>query len=184
MDKLPSITFHMRERDVSLAAVGNPNPYVWARKNTEDLFANKRVLIFGLPGAFTPTCSNSQLPGYEKMYDQFVNECDIDEIWCTSVNDAFTMFQWAQHQGIKKVKMLPDGNGDFARALGMLVDKSNLGFGLRSWRYAMAVENLGIVRTFEERDLMDICPDDPYHYSAPEYVYESLKMGQPLSQAG
>lgn len=184
MQKVPSITFHMRERMLNLSAVGNPNPFEWVRKNTEQLFAGKRVLVFGLPGAFTPTCSNSQLPGYENMHDQFINDCDIDEIWCTSVNDAFVMYQWAQHQNINKVKMLPDGNGEFATAMGMLVDKSNLGFGLRSWRYACVIDDLKVVRMFDERDLMDKCPDDPYYYSAPEYVYDAIKMGQPISSAG
>ena len=169
--KISSITFHMRERDESIEG---DNPFKWVRQNTEQLFANKRVLIFGLPGAFTPTCSNSQLPGYEKMYDQFVKNCDIDEIWCTSVNDAFTMHNWKNSLGIEKVKMLPDGNGQFAQSLDMLVDKSNFGFGLRSWRYAMVVTDLVISRMFEERGVMDRCPDDPYHYSAPEYVYEML----------
>lgn len=175
--KLRSVTFHMREPNES------NNGYEWSRKNLEDLFANKRVIIFGLPGAFTPTCTNSQLPGYEEMFEAFQSDCGIDEIWCTSMNDAFTMFQWKKYLHIENVKMLPDGNGDFAESLGMCVDKRNLGFGLRSWRYAMVVNNLKIERLFEERGKMDNCPDDPYYYSSPEFVYEELKMGQPLSSA-
>lgn len=167
---LPDTTFYMRERDETIE--GN-NPFKWVYKTTKDLFAGKRVLIFGLPGAFTPTCSNSQLPGFEQMYEQFQAK-GIDEIWCTSVNDAFVMYQWAKAQGIKNVKMLPDGNGDFAYRLGMLVKKENLGFGKRSWRYAMVVNDLEIERTFVEPGKMDLCPTDPYGESAPENIIKSL----------
>lgn len=164
---LPDVMFHTRERDETIEG---DNPFKWTRKTTGELFANKRVLIFGLPGAFTPTCSNNQLPGYEEYYQKFV-DAGIDEIWCTSVNDAFVMHQWAQAQGIQNVKMLPDGNGDFAEGMGMLVDKSNLGFGKRSWRYAMVVDNLEIDMLYEEDSMMDNCPTDPYGESSPEYMY-------------
>lgn len=167
---LPDTTFYMRERDES---IGGDNPFKWVYKTTKDIFAGKKVVIFGLPGAFTPTCSNSQLPNYEKMYEDFMAK-GIDEIWCTSVNDAFVMYQWGKAQGLKNVKLLPDGNGDFADGLGMLVDKTNLGFGKRSWRYAMVVDDLQIKRQFLEEDFMDNCPTDPYEYSAPEYVIENI----------
>lgn len=167
---LPDVTFYMRERDESL---GGDNPYQWVYRTTKDLFSNKRVIIFGLPGAFTPTCSNSQLPDYESMYNQFV-EKGIDEIWCTSVNDAFVMHKWGQDQGLVNVKLLPDGNGDFAAALGLLVDKRNLGFGQRSWRYAMEVNNLEIVNSWEESQIMNSCPTDPYEVSSPQYVINQL----------
>ena len=167
---LPDVVFHLRERDES---IGGDNPFKWSRKTTGELFADKKVIIFGLPGAFTPTCSNSQLPGYEAMYEEFMAQ-GIDEIWCTSVNDAFVMYQWAQAQGLENVKMLPDGNGEFAEGLGFLVDKSNLGFGKRSWRYAMVVDNLEITRMFEEIGFMDNCPTDPYIHSAPETVLAEL----------
>lgn len=163
---LPDVTFYMRERDPSL---NDSNPFVWAHKTTKDLFAGKKVLIFGLPGAFTPTCSNSQLPGYEALYDEFI-KLGVEEIWCTSVNDAFVMFQWGCTQLIENVQMLPDGNGEFAEQLGMLVDKSNLGFGKRSWRYAMLVDDLVIKDIWTEEFYMDNCPIDPYEKSAPEYV--------------
>jgi len=167
---LPDVTFYMRERDES---IGGENPFKWVYKTTKDLFANKKVVIFGLPGAFTPTCSNSQLPGYEEMYDEFTAK-GVDEIWCTSVNDAFVMYQWGKAQGLDNVKLLPDGNGDFADGLGMLVDKTNLGFGKRSWRYAMLVEDLEIKNIWQEADIMDNCPIDPYDVSSPEYVIERL----------
>jgi peroxiredoxin len=167
---LPDVTFYMRERCDSIES---ENPFKWVYKTTKDLFSNKRVIIFGLPGAFTPTCSNSQLPNYEKMYNQFI-EKGIDEIWCTSVNDAFVMYQWGLSQGLKNVKLLPDGNGDFAAGLGMLVKKKNLGFGDRSWRYAMEVNNLEIINKWVEDDLMNNCPTDPYQCSAPEYLIDQL----------
>jgi thioredoxin-dependent peroxiredoxin len=173
-DYLPDVVFHMRERDPTLVYDKNPNPFVWKRRTTNDLFAGKKVIIFGLPGAFTPTCSNSQLPGFEKLYDEFKEE-GIDEIWCTSVNDAFVMWQWKCHQNIKNVNMLPDGNGDFAEALGMLVDKSNRGYGKRSWRYAMLANDLKIERLWEEDGYpRDLHPVDPYDKSAPENILAEL----------
>ena len=90
----------------------------------QDIFNNNRVLVFGLPGAFTPTCTNQQLPGYEAMYDQFI-EKGIDEIYCVSVNDGFVMGSWFESLGIEKVQFLADGNGDFTRRMGMLVTKEN-----------------------------------------------------------
>jgi len=176
---LPEVTFEMREKVEGSEGTGGcvvegANPYKWAPKKTSELFAGKRVLIFGLPGAFTPTCSNSQLPGYEALYDEFT-ALGVDEIWCTSVNDAFVMFKWAEDIGAKRVRMLPDGNGDFAKALGHLVDKQNLGFGKRSWRYAMYVDNMKIKNEWAEDGFMNLCPADPYEKSAPEYVIGELK---------
>lgn len=171
--KLPSVTFHMRERT-------EDGQFDWKRVQTEQLFAGRKALIIGLPGAFTPTCTNSQLPGFDDMAELFYDDCGIQDIWCTSVNDAFTMFQWSKYLNIQNVRMLPDGNGDFCRHIGMLVEKNNLGFGYRSWRYVMTVNNLKVERTFEEEGIMDNCPDDPYFYTDPGYVYEELKVGQPL----
>lgn len=167
---LPDTTFYMRERDHTIEG---DNPFKWVYKTTKDLFAGKKVVIFGLPGAFTPTCSNSQLPNYEKLYEEFASK-GVEEIWCTSVNDAFVMYQWGQSQGLKHIKLLPDGNGDFAEGMGMLVDKSNLGFGKRSWRYAAIVDDMRVVDMFSEEDYMDNCPTDPYKYSAPEYVLKHI----------
>ncbi|WP_417676102.1 peroxiredoxin [Pseudodonghicola sp.] len=168
--KLPEVTFHTRVRDES---VGGPNPYRWEDKTTADYFAGKRVILFSLPGAFTPTCSTYQLPGYEKGYPEF-KELGIDDIYCMSVNDSFVMNKWAQTQELKNVKVIPDGSGEFTRKMGMLVDKDNLGFGMRSWRYA-AVINDGVIEAwFEEPGLMDNCPDDPYGVSSPETVKEYL----------
>ena len=159
--KVPQVVFKTRVRDES---IGGDNPFRWQDVSTDDIFAGKRVVLFALPGAFTPTCSSTHLPGYEAKYDEFKGE-GIDEIYCLSVNDAFTMFQWAKHLGAKKVKMLPDGSGHFSRGMDMLVDKENLGFGPRSWRYSMLVEDGEIVKLFAEPGKMDNCPEDPFEVS-------------------
>ena len=143
-------------------------------KTGSELFYDKRVIVFGLPGAFTPTCSSKQLPGFEAMYEQF-KEKGIDEIYCVSVNDGFVMRQWAkEHTDGYKVKCIADGNGELTRRLGMLVEKANLGFGLRSWRYSAVINN-GIVETmFAEEGIEDNHGEDPYEVSTPENVYEKL----------
>ena len=169
--QLPDTMFYMRERDES---IGGENPFKWVYKTTKDLFAGKKVGIFGLPGAFTPTCSTKQLPRYEELFEEFVAK-GVDEIWCTSVNDAFVMYQWGLSQGVKNVKLLPDGNGTFAEELGMLVDKSNLGFGKRSWRYAMIVDDLEIKQEFIEEDYpADNYATDPFEVSDADTVLGAL----------
>lgn len=159
--RVPNITFKTRVRDES---VEGPNPFRWQDVTSDDIFAGKTVVVFALPGAFTPTCSSTHLPGYEEKYDE-LKDLGVDEIYCLSVNDAFTMYQWGQHQGVQKVKLLPDGSGDFTRAMGMLVKKDNLGFGLRSWRYSMLVEDGNITGMFVEPGKEDDCPTDPFEVS-------------------
>ncbi len=162
--KLPNVTFHTRVRDET---VEGPNPFRWEDKTTADFFAGKRVILFSLPGAFTPTCSTYQLPGFEKGFEDFKAK-GIDEVYCMSVNDSFVMNKWAEAQNLSNVAVIPDGSGEFTRKMGMLVDKDNLGFGMRSWRYA-AIVNDGVVEAwFEEPGLMDNCPEDPYGVSSPE----------------
>ena len=158
---IPEVTFRTRVRDES---IGGDNPFRWQDVTSRDVFKGKNVVIFALPGAFTPTCTNAHLPGYEAKYDELKNK-GIDEVYCLSVNDAFTMFQWAKYLKVEKVKMLPDGNGDFTRLMGMLVKKENVGFGLRSWRYSMHVVDGEIKQMFIEPGLMDDCPDDPFEIS-------------------
>ena len=169
--KLPKVTFRTRVRD---EAVEGPNPFRWEDKNTDDFFSGKRVILFSLPGAFTPTCSTYQLPGFEEGFDDFKSQ-GIDEIYCMSVNDSFVMNKWAEAQDLKNVKVIPDGSGEFTRKMGMLVDKDNLGFGMRSWRYAAIVNDGQVEAWFEEPGLMDNCPDDPYGESSPENVMDYLK---------
>lgn len=169
--QVPQIVFKTRVRDES---VDGPNPFRWQDVSTNDIFAGKKVVVFALPGAFTPTCSSTHLPGYEKHYQEF-RDAGIDEIYCLSVNDAFTMFQWGKHQGVENVKLLPDGSGDFTRGMGMLVRKDNLGFGLRSWRYSMLVEDGEVKKIFGEAGKQDNCPDDPFEVSDANTMLSYLK---------
>lgn len=143
-------------------------------RTSAELFDGKRVVVFSLPGAFTPTCSAYQLPGFEEKYDNFIN-LGIDDIYCISVNDGFVMNVWKQDQNIEKVKLIPDGNAYFTRSMGMLVNKSNLGFGDRSWRYAMVVDNGIVEKLFIEDGIRDNADTDPYMESTPENVYSYIK---------
>lgn len=173
--KLPDVTFKTRVRD---EAVAGPNPYRWQDRTTADYFKGKRVVLFSLPGAFTPTCSTYQLPDFEKLADDFKAK-GIEAIYCLSVNDAFVMNAWGKQQDLKTVQLIPDGSGEFTRKMGMLVCKDNLGFGMRSWRYA-AVINDGVVETWlEEPGFSDLCETDPYGESSPRNVLE--KLAQTLS---
>lgn len=143
-------------------------------KTTDELFTEKRVLIFGLPGAFTPTCSAYQLPGFEEAYDEIIS-LGIDEVYCVSVNDGFVMNAWAKDQNIQKVKLIPDGNAYLTRSLSMGVMKSNLGFGIRSWRYAAIYNNKELEQSFVEDGLQDNAEGDPYVESTPEKVLTYLR---------
>jgi thioredoxin-dependent peroxiredoxin len=149
-------------------------------RTSTELFNSKRVVIFSLPGAFTPTCSAYQLPGFEEKYEEFA-ALGVDEIYCISVNDGFVMNAWAQDQNIEKVKLIPDGNAYFTRSMGFLVSKSNLGFGDRSWRYAAVVDNGIIEKLFVEEGMRDNADTDPYEVSTPEnvlsYVAANVKVG-------
>lgn len=166
-EKLPNVTFKTRVRDESIEG---PNPYRWEDKTTEDYFGAKKAILFGLPGAFTPTCSTYQLPGFEEKFDDFA-ALGIQEIYCTSVNDAFVMNAWAKDQGIEKVKVIPDGSAMLANGIGAAVAKDNLGFGIRSWRYALVVEDCVVKAVFAEAGQSNDCEDDPYEISTPENVY-------------
>ena len=146
----------------------------WVEVDLDNLMEDKTIVVFGLPGAFTPTCSTFQLPTFEEMYDQFL-EAGVDEVYCTSVNDTFVMNAWFEQQGIEKVKPLPDGNGELARQLGLLVRKENLGFGLRSWRYAMLVCEGTVELISIEPNLQDNCQTDPYEKSKPEVFLEEVR---------
>ena len=168
--KVPQVIFKTRVRDESS---DQENPFRWQDASSDDIFAGKSIVIVALPGAFTPTCSSTHLPGYEAKYEELKAK-GVDEVYCVSVNDAFSMFQWAKNLGIEKVKMLPDGNGDFTRLMGMLVKKENLGFGDRSWRYSMHVVDGVIKSQFVESGLMDNCPDDPFSVSDADTMLEAL----------
>ena len=160
-DRVPDVTFRVR-RD------GN-----WVDVTTKDLFDGKTVAVFALPGAFTPTCSSTHLPGYMAHADELAAE-GVDAIYCLSVNDSFVMNKWAQDQKLETVTVIPDGSGEFSRKIGMLVAKDNLGFGMRSWRYAAIVKDGVIEAWFEEPGLADNHGEDPYGVSSPETVLEYL----------
>jgi peroxiredoxin len=169
--KVPDVTFKTRVRD---EAVGGDNPYRWQDMSSQEIFGGKKLVVFGLPGAFTPTCSSTHAPGYEAHYDEFKN-LGVDEVYCLSVNDAFVMKKWADDLGVCKVKMLPDGNADFTRGIDMLVKKENLGFGDRSWRYSMLVEDGVISQVFAEEGYSDNCATDPFVVSDADTMLAYLK---------
>ncbi len=170
-DRLPEVTFQTRVPD-DLA--GGPHSFRWHEASTEAYFSGRRVLLFALPGAFTPTCSDHQLPGYEFAAEEF-RQHGIEAIYCLSVNDAFVMNQWAQSNDLEHVRVIPDGCGKFTEQMGMLVRKDNLGFGARSWRYAAVINDGRIEAWFEEPGRCDNCPDDPYGASSPEAVLDWLR---------
>lgn len=168
---VPDAIFHTRVRN---DALGGPNPFEWKQLTSEDVFAGKRIVLFGVPGAFTPACSEGHLPGYEQHYDAF-RDLGIDAVLCVSVNDAFVMHQWALSRQVEKVTMLPDGNGEFTRKMGMLVDRSSNGMGLRSWRYAMYVNDRVIEQVFSEPGFKDNPPGVPLDVSGAETMLEYLR---------
>lgn len=170
-DRVPDVTFKTRVRDEN---VDGENPFTWKDVKTEEIFAGKKIVIFALPGAFTPTCSSTHLPGYEDHFETF-KEMGVDQVICLSVNDAFVMFNWQKHMGIEKVFMLPDGNGDFTDGMGMLVKKENLGFGKRSWRYSMLVEDSEIKEMFAEEGFSDNHDEDPFVVSGAETMIKALR---------
>lgn len=146
--RIPEMTFRTRQN-------GD-----WKDIPSKDFFAGRRVVVFALPGAFTPTCSSSHLPRYDELAPVF-KKSGIDEVACLSVNDGFTMEAWGETQGLSNVTLLPDGNGEFSDRLGFLVDKSDLGFGKRSWRYSMLVDDEVIEKMFIEEEK----PGDPFDVS-------------------
>lgn len=158
---VPEVTFQTRVRN---PALDGPNPFEWKAVTSAEIFDGRRIVLFAVPGAFTPACSESHLPGFEAAYDAF-KALGVDEVICLSVNDAFIMFQWAKAQNIEKVRMLPDGNGHFSRLMGMLVDRSAQGMGMRSWRYSMLVEDRAITALFAEPGLRDNPPGVPVQQS-------------------
>ena len=158
--KVPQVIFKTRQG------------HEWVAISSDELFNNRTVVVFALPGAFTPTCSSSHVPRYNQLTPALKQQ-GVDDVVCISVNDAFVMNRWQQEQHADRITFIPDGNGDFTRGMGMLVAKDDLGFGERSWRYSMLVRNGIIEKMFIEPDL----PGDPFevsdaetmlHYIAPQ----------------
>jgi len=168
---VPQVTFKTRVRNEALQT---DNPFEWRDLTSNEIFKGKKVVVFSLPGAFTPTCSTSHLPRYEALYEEFKAQ-GVDQIICLSVNDAFVMYQWGKSQNAKNVFLLPDGNGEFTRKMGMLVEKHNLGFGARSWRYAMIVNDSKVEKMFIEDGFADNYGEDPFEVSDADTVLNYLK---------
>lgn len=169
--KVPSVTFKTRVRDES---VGGENPYRWQDVTSDELFKGKKVVLFALPGAFTPTCDSKHLPGYEETYDEF-KKLGVDEVYCLSVNDAYVMNRWGKSLNAAKVKLIPDGSGLFTKEIGMLVKKDDLGFGERSWRYSFYAEDGVIKKAFVEAGFSNDCPTDPFEVSDAKTMLSYLK---------
>jgi len=146
--KVPSVVFKTRQGDT------------WVDVSSDELFSGKTVVVFALPGAFTPTCSSTHLPRYNELAPVFFNE-GVDTIICLSVNDTFVMNAWSADQHAENITFIPDGNGEFSAGMGMLVEKNDLGFGKRSWRYSMLVKDGTIEKMFIEPNK----PGDPFEVS-------------------
>jgi len=182
-DAVPSVTFKTRVRIDSAVE----NPFDWKDVTSEDLFQGKRCILFSLPGAFTPTCSNTHLPGYEASYDE-IKSLGVDEVYCLSVNDAFVMRQWGLKQGLKqdmtpgangfqKVKLLPDGAAHFTRGMGMsCMWDTERGFGERSWRYSTVIKDGEIEKLFIEggKNIQNSAAD-PFEVSDAKTMLDYLK---------
>lgn len=154
---VPDVTFRTRQN------------HEWVNVSTDDIFKDRTVVVFSLPGAFTPTCSSTHVPRYNQLTPAFKSE-GVDEVICLSVNDAFVMNQWRSEQKAFNISFYPDGNGDFSRGMGMLVAKNDIGFGDRSWRYSMLVKNGVIEKMFIEPDQ----PGDPFGVSDADTMLEYI----------
>jgi len=173
--KVPYTNFKTRTGDdINLTGCGFIGGE-WKDIDTAELFDNKKVVVFALPGAFTPTCSSQQLPGYEELYNEFKAQ-GIDEVYCLSVNDAFVMNAWFKNQDIKKVKPIGDGEGVFTQGMDMLVNKPGQGFGMRSWRYSMLVDNGEIIKQFVEEGQNNSSDDnDPFKVSDAQTMLDFIR---------
>ena len=172
--KVPNVIFKVREGDASLSeefcAIGGK----WVDKTTDEYFKNKRVILFSLPGAFTPTCSSQQLPGFENNFDRF-KKLGIDEIYCCSVNDAYVMNAWSDKMGIKNIKLIPDDKGSFSKQMSMLISKDHNGFGKRSWIYMEVITDGIVEEGWDEPGINnDGSDNDPYGETTPEKCLEYL----------
>mgnify|MGYP000002678849 FL=1 len=174
--KIKPHTFKFREGDSDEKGGCTFIGGTWKNVTTEELFKGKRIVMFSLPGAFTPTCSSEELPSYDRMYNEF-KDMGIDDVYCVSVNDAFVMNAWARDLGIKKVKMIPDGCVTFTSNMGMLVSKPAQGFGMRSWRYSALIEDGMVTRFYQEPGYNHQSADtDPYVNSDPQTILATISV--------
>lgn len=158
--RVPDVTFRTRQGAE------------WVNRSSREIFDGRTVVVFSLPGAFTPTCSSSHVPRYNQLAPAFRRH-GVDEIICVSVNDAFVMNEWREAQHADAVTFLPDGNGEFTAGMGMLVDKDDLGFGKRSWRYSMLVRNGSVEKMFIEPET----PGDPFQVSDADTMLKHVAPG-------
>ena len=170
----PSVILKTRVGDDKILGGGCAIGGTWKDVNTDVLFKDKRIVIFSLPGAYTPTCSSQQVPGYEEKYDELRKF--VHEVYCLSVNDAFVMNAWFRDQKIYKVKPIGDGEGKFTKSMNMLVNKPKQGFGMRSWRYSALVEDGKVVKLFIEEGKNDNSNDnDPFKVSDADTMLRFLQ---------
>ena len=160
---VPSVTFRTRENGA------------WKDVTTDQIFKGKKIVVFSLPGAFTPTCSSSHVPRYNELVKEFA-AAGIDSVVCISVNDGFVMDEWAKAQAAENIVFLPDGNAEFTQGMGMLVDKRNLGFGQRSWRYSMLVDDGTVKKMFIEPEK----DGDPFEVSDADTMLRFVSPGAKL----
>jgi len=163
--QVPQVDFYFREGGK------------FVTRTSKELFAGKRVVLFALPGAFTPTCTEQMLPGFEAAYDE-IRSLGVDEVYCLSMDNAFVLNAWFKDLGIEKVKPLPDGNGSWTTAVKMAVGKENVGLGVCSWRYAVVLNDGDLEFSGAEEGMRNNATDDPYEASAPEAVIAHLKDAQ------
>ncbi len=172
--QVPNVTFKVRVPKPTAVGTCSAIDAEWNEITTDEIFKGKKVVLFALPGAYTPTCSSTHLPGYEGKYEE-LKALGVDDVVCLSVNDPFVMYEWGRGQGVTKVRLIPDGSGTFTEKIGMLVKKDNLGFGNRSWRYSMLVDNGEIKQVFSEPGFGDNAESDPFEVSGVDTMLAYLK---------
>jgi thioredoxin-dependent peroxiredoxin len=168
--QVPQVDFYLREGGE------------FVTRTSKELFAGKRVVLFALPGAFTPTCTEQMLPGYEAAYDE-IRALGVDEVYCLSMDNSFVMNAWFKDLGVEKVKPLPDGNGSWTTAVKMAVSKENVGLGICSWRYAVVLNDGNLEFSGAEDGMRNNASDDPYEASTPEAIVAYLKAAQAAPEA-
>jgi peroxiredoxin len=172
--KIPQVTFRTRIGDNQSLGGGCAIGGEWKDITSNDLFKDKKIVLFSLPGAYTPTCSSQQVPGYEEKYEELKKY--VDEVYCLSVNDSFVINAWFRDQKISKVKPIGDGEGKFTKGMNMLVNKPKQGFGTRSWRYSALIDNGNVVKMFIEDGKNDESNDeDPFKVSDVNTMLNYLK---------
>lgn len=168
MIRVPEVTFQIRQKTDEMPG------FEWRKMTTRDIFAGRRVVVFAVPGAFTPTCSSTHLPGYEGAHEK-ICAYGVDDVYCVGVTDSFVMNNWFSSQGVDKVRAIPDGAGEFTRKMGFLIDKSNQGMGMRSWRYSMVVTDGVVEYIFVEPGMADNTDEDPFVVSDADTMLQYLE---------